>query len=75
MTFLRSLWAEFIGLFVDDGMLALQSLALVLVVAGLVKGLGFAPLAGGVLLLVGCLAFLALSLRRQQRRKNFVTFA
>ena len=68
MTVLRGALLELWGLFVDDGSLAAQALALILVVAVLVKAAGIAPLAAGALLLVGCLAILALSLRRGSRR-------
>jgi hypothetical protein len=65
MNLIKSILKELLSLFVDDGNLALQVLALVLVVAGLVKGLGLHPLAGGGLLLAGCLLILTFSLRRK----------
>jgi hypothetical protein len=66
---LRLICKEILGLFIDDGSLALLSLLLVAVVTGLVKLIGLPPLWGGVLLLVGCLAILAESARRASRRR------
>jgi hypothetical protein len=68
MTLLRGILTELWGLFVDDGNLAAQALALILLVAALVKLAGVAPLAAGGLLLLGCLAILALSLWRRARK-------
>jgi hypothetical protein len=65
MSLVNSIFKELLSLFVDDGNLALHVLALVLVVAVLVKGLGLPPLAGGGLVLAGCLVILAFSLRRK----------
>lgn len=68
MSLFRAAFVELWGLFVDDGSLAAQALALILVVAALVKLAGVEPLAAGVVLLLGCLAILALSVRRGMRR-------
>lgn len=67
MSFLSATWKELIGLFVDDGNLAAQILIMVLAVGGLVKYAGFPPLAGGGILIFGCLLILAASLRRKLR--------
>jgi hypothetical protein len=67
---LKLISAEILGLFVDDGNLAILSLLLVAVVTGLVKLIGLPPLWGGLLLLVGCLAILAESARRGSRRRR-----
>ena len=64
MNRLRAVWGELVGLFVDDGSLALHILLLVLGVGALVKGAGLAALAGAAALLAGCLVILALSLWR-----------
>jgi Flp pilus assembly protein TadB len=69
MNALRTAFAEFIGLFIDDGALALAILVLVAVIAAAVEWAGLPPLAGGVLLLAGCLVILAESLRRAARAK------
>lgn len=70
MNLIKLISAEILGLFIDDGNLAVLSLLLVAVVTGLVKLVGLPPLWGGVLLLVGCLAILAESARRGSRRRR-----
>jgi ABC-type multidrug transport system permease subunit len=70
MNLLKLISAEILGLFIDDGNLAVLSLLLVAVVTGLVKLIGLPPLWGGLLLLVGCLAILAESARRGSRRRS-----
>jgi len=67
MNAVRLVAREFIGMFVDDGNLALLALVLVAAVAAAVKLLALPPLLGGVLLLVGCLAILLQSVRRAAR--------
>ena len=69
MSFVGSVFQEILGMFVDDGALALWSLALIVVVTLLVLFAGLPALAGAVLLLVGCLAILADSVRRACRSK------
>lgn len=68
MSFVLSVLKELVSLFVDDGNLALQVLLLIAGVSALVWLAGLAPLAAGLLLLLGCLAILAVSLRRALRR-------
>jgi hypothetical protein len=65
----RAIVAEVLGLFIDDGSLALLSLALVAAVTGLIKLVGIPPIWGGILLLLGCLAILAESALRAIRRR------
>jgi hypothetical protein len=61
MTMLRAMFRELIGLFVDDGLLAVEILAVV-VLAGLSATLfPGVPLAAGAILLVGCLGTLLLN--------------
>ncbi|ANN55743.1 hypothetical protein BFX40_06245 [Mesorhizobium sp. SEMIA 3007] len=67
MSVIRLVAREFLGMFVDDGNLALLALVLVAAVAAAVKLLALPPLLGGVLLLVGCLAILLQSVRRAAR--------
>ncbi len=67
MNLIRSILSELVGLFVDDGRLALQATVLVGAVALLVKAAGLPPLAGAVALIAGCLAILGLSLWRKTR--------
>jgi len=68
MSLLKTIWDETLGMFVDDGALALQAVILIAAVAGAVKLLGLSPLLGGALLLVGCVAVLTLSLMRKIRQ-------
>lgn len=67
MSVIRLIGREFLGMFVDDGNLALLALVLVAAVATAVKLLALPPLLGGALLLVGCLAILLQSVRRAAR--------
>jgi hypothetical protein len=68
MSVIRTLIAEFIGLFIDDGALALAALGLIAAIAAAVHWAGLPPLGGGILLLVGCLGILAESLHRYARK-------
>ncbi len=70
MTVIRIAIAELVGMFIDDGSLALLALILIAVVAAAVKLLGMSPLWGAVLLLAGCPAILAESVRRAARRRD-----
>lgn len=70
MSFLRTAVSEFFGLFIDDGALALLTLALIALVGVAVKVLNVPPLLGGVVLLVGYLAILAESVLRYSRAKK-----
>jgi Flp pilus assembly protein TadB len=64
---IRLVFSELVGMFVDDGNLALLALILIALIAAAVKVLGLPPLVGGVLLLAGCLAILLESTRRAAR--------
>jgi hypothetical protein len=70
MNVIRLAAKEFLGMFVDDGSLALLALVLVAVVAAAVKLLALPPLLGGGLLLIGCLAILLQIVRRAARATN-----
>jgi Mn2+/Fe2+ NRAMP family transporter len=59
---------EIASLFVDDGMLATQIVALVAAALALVRLAGIDALAGAVLVGLGCLVILALSLARKARK-------
>ena len=65
MTFLKSVWDEAVGLFIDDGALALQVLVLVVGMGLLVEVFHFPALPGALLVGLGCLAILGLSLARK----------
>jgi uncharacterized membrane protein YtjA (UPF0391 family) len=67
MSLLRSIFREVLGLFVDDGNLALHVVLVIALIAGAVRFAGVDALAGGCLLLVGCIVILALSLWRKLR--------
>lgn len=69
MTILRAAIKELVGMFIDDGSLALLALILIVAVAGAVRLLGLPPLVGGILLLVGCLAILVQSVQRAASRR------
>ncbi|PBB16587.1 hypothetical protein [Mesorhizobium sp. WSM4313] len=64
---IRLVVKELVGMFADDGNLALLALILIALIAAAVKFLGLPPLVGGFLLLVGCLAILLQSTRRAAR--------
>lgn len=67
MRVLRLICSEVVGMFIDDGNLALLSLILIAAVAGLVELAGLPALWGALALLVGCLLILADSVRRACR--------
>lgn len=68
MSVIRTALSELIGMFIDDGSLATLCLILIAAVAGAVELLALPPLAGGVLLLAGCLAILVHSVLRAVKR-------
>jgi hypothetical protein len=67
MNALKTILEEAIGMFVDDGMLALLCAMLIVAAAVAVLALGVPGLWAGLLLLVGCIAILALSVFRASR--------
>jgi hypothetical protein len=69
MNAIRAALAELVGMFIDDGQLALTLIALIAVVTLVVKSAWIGPLAGGVALLAGCIALLLESVYRHARRK------
>jgi len=68
MNIIRLILNELVGMFVDDGNLALLALLMIAAITAAVKLLALPPLAGGILLLVGCLAILLHSVHRAARR-------
>ena len=68
MSALAGIWHELVGLFIEDGSLALAILGVV-AAAVIVAALG-ATLAAGLLLLVGCLAVLAENVLRARRKSS-----
>lgn len=70
MSTLRGLLDELVGLFVDDGRLAL-SLLLAVALAGVLVGLFHpSPLVSGPVLALGCLAALLASVQRAVRARK-----
>jgi hypothetical protein len=69
MSALRAVFRELLGLFVDDGALALEILAVVMLAAISVALIPDAPLAAGAVLLLGCLGVLSASVARAARRR------
>jgi hypothetical protein len=67
MTVVRLVVRELVGMFIDDGNLALLALILIATVTVAVKLLALPPLLGGAVLLVGCLVILMQSVRRAAR--------
>jgi hypothetical protein len=67
MTILREVVSELVGMFLADARLTLAILALVSVVAGLIRGMGIAPTVGGLFLMFGCLIILVESAVREAR--------
>jgi hypothetical protein len=69
MTAIRAALAELVGMFIDDGQLALTLIALIAAVTLAVKIAGIGGLAGGLVLLAGCILLLLESVYRDARRK------
>ena len=68
MSLIRSILSEALGLFIDDGSLALQIVVLIAVLTTLVRLAAFSPLVAAVLLLAGCVIILVTSVLRRARR-------
>jgi hypothetical protein len=69
MNVLRIALRELIGMFIDDGALALFAMVLIAVIAAAVEFAGLPGFIGGILLLIGCIAILAESTYRAVRKK------
>jgi len=67
MSILGEVVKELFGMFIADIVLTVAILALVLFVAGLIRGLGVEPLVGGAVLLAGCIAILVAVAARDAR--------
>ena len=70
MNLIADVARELLGMFLADARLTLATLALVALVAALVVVLGAAPLLGGGVLLLGCLAILVEAAVREARRRS-----
>jgi len=69
MNAIRAVFTGLVGLFIDDGSLALAILGLIAIATVAVKTGWLTPLAGGLLLLGGCIALILESVYRAARRK------
>ncbi|TXR50120.1 hypothetical protein FVA77_06395 [Phyllobacterium endophyticum] len=69
MNIVRTAIREIFGMFIDDGALALWSMILIFLVAAAVEFGGLPGLAGGIMLLAGCILILAESTFRAARKK------
>ncbi|SON55712.1 hypothetical protein HDIA_2171 [Hartmannibacter diazotrophicus] len=69
MTALRLAIAELIGMFVDDGMLAVFTVLLIGIVTALVEIAKLPGLLGGAILFAGSIAILAESVVRAARKR------
>ncbi len=69
MNMLAAVIRELLGLFVDDGSLALGVLAVVLLAAVSTALVPDLPLATGAILLLGCLGALLVNLAKAARRR------
>jgi hypothetical protein len=65
--FLRLVWAEVVGLFIDDGALAAACALLIAGLAVAVLVLQLPAIVAGILLLAGCLGILAWSVMQAAR--------
>jgi hypothetical protein len=70
MTAVRAALAELVGLFIDDGTLALRIVALIVLVTLVVKIAWIGALGGGLLLLAGTIALLVESVYRDARLRE-----
>jgi hypothetical protein len=68
MNVLRAVGRELLGLFVDDGALALAILGVVVVAAISAALVPNIPMATGGILLLGCIGVLSMSVARAARR-------
>lgn len=69
MNILKDVLAELFSMFVTDARLTVAILATVALATALIDATSLPPLAGGLLLLLGCIAVLFLSVGREARRR------
>jgi hypothetical protein len=69
MNMLGAVFRELLGLFVDDGALALEILAVVMLAAISAALIPNVPLATGAILIFGCLGVLLANVARAARRR------
>jgi hypothetical protein len=69
MNMVRAALRELLGLFVDDGALAAEILAVVMLAAAAAALVPDVPLAAGAILLLGCLGVVLASVARAARQR------
>ncbi|MET4103318.1 Flp pilus assembly protein TadB [Roseovarius sp. MBR-78] len=69
MNILKDVFSELFSMFVADARLTATILATVALAALLIVATSLPPLAGGLVLLLGCIAVLFLSVRREAKRR------
>ena len=69
MNILKDVLSELFSMFVADARLTATILATVALAAVLIDATSLPPLAGGLVLLLGCIAVLFLSVRREAKRR------
>ncbi|KJS43756.1 hypothetical protein [Roseovarius sp. BRH_c41] len=69
MNILKDVFAELFSMFVADARLTAAILATVALAAILIDATSLPPLAGGLVLLLGCIAVLVLSVSREVKRR------
>jgi hypothetical protein len=69
MNMLGAVFRELLGLFVDDGSLAMEILAVVMLAAIFASLIPDVPLVAGAILLCGCLGVLLANVARAARRR------
>lgn len=69
MNILKDVFSELFSMFVADARLTVAILATIALAAVLIVATSLPPLAGGLVLLLGCIAVLFLSVRREAKRR------
>jgi len=69
MNILKDVFSELFSMFVADARLTAAILATVALAALLIAATSLPPLAGGLVLLLGCIAVLFFSVRREAKRR------
>ncbi len=69
MNILKDVLSELFSMFVADARLTVAILATVALAAVLIDATSLPPFAGGAVLLLGCVAVLFLSVRREAKRR------
>ena len=69
MNILKDVFLELFSMFVADARLTATILATIVLAAALIGATSLPALAGGLVLLLGCIAVLFLSVRREAKRR------